>query len=233
MKYIIGIDEVGRGPLAGPVTVAALAIPEKFHKKFLVGSAIPDFFSLQLSIPQNSGPAAYNLKLILRDSKKLSPVQRERWFQIIKSHPKIFYAASSVYPKTIDRINITASANLATSRALKKLLNLPVLGLRYQKVDIFLDYGLKPRFPRAFSAFSPKIKTLVRADEIIPAVSLASIAAKVLRDRYMTREHKNYSEYNFQENKGYGVKKHIQAIQKYGPSSLHRLTFLKNCPILK
>jgi ribonuclease HII len=209
MKYIIGIDEVGRGPLAGPVTVAALAI-------------LPN-----LKLPTS------DFQLKLRDSKKLSAVQREKWFDFIRSNNRIFYAVSSVYPKVIDRMNITVAANHAASRALQKLLNHPIFDSQCQKVDIFLDYGLKPSFPRALSTFNMRIKTLVHADEVIPAVSLASIAAKVSRDRYMTRQHKDHPEYGFRENKGYGTKKHIQAIQKYGPSSLHRLTFIKNYPILK
>ena len=209
MKYIIGIDEVGRGPLAGPVTVAALLLPS----------------NLKLS--------TFNPQLKLRDSKKLSSLQREKGFQIIKNHLKIFYAVSSVYPKVIDRINITEAANHTASRALQRLIKYPELNLRSKKLDIFLDYGLKPRLPRALTIYNLKFTTLARADEIIPAVSLASIVAKVFRDRYMTRRHKNHSEYGFRENKGYGTKKHIEAIQKYGPSSLHRLTFIKNYPILK
>ncbi|MEK7496153.1 MAG: hypothetical protein AAB616_01655, partial [Patescibacteria group bacterium] len=98
-KYIIGIDEVGRGPLAGPVTVAALALPQNLKFKIK------------------------NLKLPLRDSKKLSLKQREIWFEYVKKHPKIFYAIASVSPKVIDKINISNAANLAATRAFQKLVN--------------------------------------------------------------------------------------------------------------
>src|ERR1051325_1501282 len=96
-KFIIGIDEVGRGSLAGPVVVAALAIPQ----------------NIELRIK--------NLGLKLRDSKQLSPIQREKWFDYLKNHPKISYATASMAQKIIDRINIPQAANLAATKALKKL----------------------------------------------------------------------------------------------------------------
>ena len=199
--YSVGVDEVGRGPLAGPVTVAAVVLPKNLES------------------------IIKNLELPLRDSKRLSSRQREIWFDYIKAHPKIFYAKASVFQKTIDRINISKAANLAASRALQKLIarrKLPIA-----KCKIFLDGGLYlPKFLLSTFYFLNS-KTIIRGDEKIPAIMLASIVAKVSRDRLMTRLHKKYPRYGFSQHKGYGTKKHIRAIKKYGPSKVHRLTFLK------
>ena len=107
--YIIGIDEVGRGPLAGPVTVCALALP------------------YNLKLPTKS------LKLKLRDSKKLSPKQREAWFEWVKEQ-KIYYALSSISPSIIDKINISQAANLASTRAVLKLI---------KKLNLLINMKLK------------------------------------------------------------------------------------------
>lgn len=95
--YLIGIDEAGRGPLAGPVVVAGIRIKIK-----------------------DKGQKIKTLRNI-RDSKKLTAKQREEWFQILTNHPKIEWAAAKVWPKTIDRINIARAANLGASRVHKRL----------------------------------------------------------------------------------------------------------------
>lgn len=200
--YIIGIDEVGRGPLAGPVTVSAVAIPVNF--KF-----------------------SFHLKPKLKDSKQLTENQREAWFGRIKKYPEIYRAVASVYPKVIDRINISRAANLAATRAFKKLVG------NYLKTTVgsrvFLDGGLFLN-AKVLSAIGCKIipKTVVRADEKYNCVKLASIVAKVTRDKAMKRNHKKFPAYGFDEHKGYGTKSHIKAIKKYGPSLIHRQSFIKN-----
>ena len=201
-KYVIGIDEVGRGALAGPVTVAALALPRKFIH-----------FIRQLAEADKSK----KLKTPLRDSKKLSSKQREVWFDFIKKQ-KIPYAIASVSPKIIDKINISNAANLAASRALKKLLT-NNRQLITNNCEIFLDGGLYVK------NFKLKTKTIIKGDEKIPAISLASIVAKVSRDKYMRNLHKKYPRYDFINNVGYGTKKHMKAIKKYGLSFVHRRTF--------
>ena len=202
-KYIIGIDEVGRGPLAGPITVAALALPRNF----------------QLSIS--------NLPK-LKDSKKLSGKQREEWFRFIKESRKlkvagsqIFYTTASICPRVIDRINITQAANLAATRALKKLIMKHRLPKKRMK--IFLDGGLKIKEP--LSTFY-NLLTIIKGDEKIPAIALASIVAKVTRDKKMKLLHKKYPRYKFNEHKGYGTKKHFKALKKYGLSKIHRIAFI-------
>ena len=195
-KYIIGIDEVGRGPLAGPIVVAAVALPR--NSKLRIKNA--------------------ELKLPLRDSKKLSPKQRENWFKFIKKSA-LCYSIASVPPKKIDKINISNAANLAATSALGALIK--NYKLRIKNCRVFLDGGLflNSKFCILNST------TVVKGDERIPSIALASIVAKVTRDRLMLRLHKKYPKYGFNKHKGYGTKKHIKAIKKHGRSKIHRKSF--------
>ena len=106
-KYIIGIDEVGRGALAGPVTVCAVAIPKNL--------GIPPSLKLRRA------GRIYNLGK-LRDSKQLTKLQRERWNEYIRNHPKISYALARVYPRGIEKMNISNAANRAALRAYTRLI---------------------------------------------------------------------------------------------------------------
>ncbi|MBI2025036.1 MAG: ribonuclease HII [Candidatus Harrisonbacteria bacterium] len=194
-RYLIGIDEVGRGCLAGPVTVAAVAIPadSKFRK--------------------------------LKDSKKLSARRRKEWFGFIKTQPNIFYKIARVYPKIIDKKNISQAANLAATRAFQKLA--AELDLSAGKTKVFLDGGLYINKILDSRYQILDIRTVVKGDEKYNCVKLASIAAKVHRDGIMIRHHKKFPVYGFADHKGYGTKIHVLALKKYGPCSLHRLTFIK------
>jgi len=205
MRYIIGIDEVGRGALAGPVTVAAVAAT--VNSKFQIPNSKPK----------------------LKDSKKLSPQQREIWFQWIIEYSNIlenvgiFYTTASVSPKIIDKINISNAANLAATRALVRLMTNDKR-LTTKKFSIFLDGGL---FIKRSLVMSRKllVSTIVRGDEKIPAIMLASIVAKVSRDRKMIKLDKKYPKYGFGQHKGYGTKRHLKAIKKYGRLPIHRESF--------
>jgi ribonuclease HII len=195
-KFIIGIDEVGRGALAGPVLVAAAVIPHKI--RFPVKSLSR-----------------------LRDSKRLTPLQRKRWFEFIKRQPQIFYVLARVNSKTIDKINISKAANRAATKAFKKLLtNNKQLTTNNRRVildgSLYLDKNTVP--------FA---KTVIKADEKYNCVKLASIVAKVSRDNYMKKLHKRYPHYGFDKHKGYGTREHIQTLCKYGHSQVHRLTFIR------
>ncbi len=198
-RYIIGIDEVGRGALAGPVTVAAVLLPKKF----------------QIS------KSKFQTKTKLRDSKKLTPKQREVWFKYIKNHPKVFYATASVCPEIIDRINVSKAANLAAGRAVKKLVS--IRNLSPNQVSVFLDGGL---FLNGSDFENFNKRTIVKGDEKIRVIMLASITAKVTRDNSMKRKNKRYPAYSFFRHKGYGTKNHFQEINIFGMSQIHRLTFL-------
>lgn len=196
---IIGIDEVGRGPLAGPVVVAAVALPTGFkisHLKFK------------------------NKKILLRDSKQLTPAERALWYGWIIQHPHIRYAVARCLPKTIDVINITRAANRAAYCAYKKL------KIGNKNIRIMLDGGL--HLPKRISHAA-----IIKGDEKIPAIALASIIAKVIRDRYMEKKHTAWPCYHFNAHKGYGTPMHLRAIKRHGPCPLHRLTFIKNIVMLK
>ena len=194
---MIGIDEVGRGPLAGPVVVTVLALWE----------------SIDLS---KSG-------LPLRDSKKLTERERTAWRAWIGSRPEIMHATAYVYPKAIDRLNISRAANLAAYRAYKRLiaaLSLPPKAKSYQ-LEAILDGGL--HLPKHIPH-----QTIVKADERFPAVSLASIIAKTSRDEAMRRLSCAFPAYGFEEHKGYGTAAHMKALRKHGACEHHRLTFIRN-----
>jgi ribonuclease HII len=193
-KRIIGIDEVGRGSLAGPVAVAAV-----FLKK--------DFIADKAKLGT------------LKDSKKLTCGQREKWFSYFKNCPAVEYRVAKVYPRKIEKINISASANLAALRAYRRLVSCVMC----HAPRVYLDGGLylgngDKRIPA---------KTIIKGDEKITAIKIASIIAKVRRDRLMVKLAKKYPRYGFEINKGYGTKSHLSMIKKYGPSEIHRRTFLR------
>ena len=221
----MGVDEVGRGPLAGPVTVCVLALPA------------------QAGMPKSS-VWFKSVKLPLRDSKKLSVIQRELWLKEIKKAVKrgeAFYVVKSVGVKTIDQINIKQAADLAATRAFQKLLfkiyknsgkkkilkncHMAIFEAEKkwvklaEKMEVILDAGLRINIPNL------KQKSFPKADERVPAVSLASIVAKVKRDKYMGLLDKKYPGYGFAKNKGYGTAGHYRALKKLGLSAVHRLTF--------
>lgn len=190
----IGIDEVGRGPLAGPVVVVAAAIKSGFRRIHRALGA-------------------------LRDSKRLTPRAREKWFSHFISHPCIAYATAKVFPKTVDRINITRAANLAAWRACARL-----VAKSGASKAVYLDGGLYLK--NKFASAALGARTVICGDERIPAIAVASIIAKVIRDRFMVRLAKKYPQYGFEIHKGYGTRMHKKRLARHGPSPAHRLTFV-------
>ncbi len=203
---LMGVDEAGRGPLAGPVSVGACAVPVQFTRKHFKG---------------------------IKDSKKLSEKQREEWFSRMnylapqppnlvpwvpsKVFPKgVKYAVTLVSNKIIDTKGLSYAIRFALQSSLKKL------KLNPAECMVLLDGGLKA--PIEYK----NQKTIIKGDEKEYAISLASIAAKVTRDRLMVRLSKKYRAYGFEVHKGYGTKRHIENIKKYGLSPLHRRSFLTN-----
>lgn len=205
MRWVIGIDEVGRGALAGPVVVAAAALPKGF------------------------APRSHALGK-LKDSKKLSAKQREAWFAYFHDRLEIGFALARVYPRQIEKRNISKAANIAAERAFARLAGKRgAWALKRPNTGVFLDGGLF-----LGNGNQPKsVKTIIKGDEKINAIKVASIVAKVHRDRLMRRLAKKYPKYSFEIHKGYGTKVHRRAIKKYGPSPAHRLTFLGKSAIMK
>ncbi len=191
MKFTIGIDEVGRGPLAGPVSVGIVIISEGYD------------------ISSNFGG--------LKDSKQMTKKAREDLCRIAIEEKKkelIQWGVFSIPAKTIDEKGIEHSLQSAIADGLSALMPNP------DSVKVFLDGRLKapPQYEQ---------ESIIRGDSLMPIISLASVVAKVSRDAFMDGEAVKYPEYGLERHKGYGTALHIQAIQKYGPSPIHRRTFLK------
>lgn len=190
-RIVVGVDEVGRGAFAGPVVVAGLACRPPFNIK-----------------NKRLGP--------LRDSKKLTARKREGWYDYLMACPGVNFAVARVTPRIIDRINISAAANRASSRVVRRLV-LPGKGF-----FAYLDAGLK--LPESIPH-----RAIIKGDEKMKIIAAASIIAKVVRDRYMVRLHKKDSRYRFDVHKGYGTELHRERIKQFGFSQYHRKSFkLKN-----
>ncbi len=199
-KYIVGIDEVGRGPIAGPVALCA----------FLC--AITNYDLLIKNGIQET-------KTKLKDSKKLSKIQREKWFDYLKKEKQngnCDFAVSYVSPENIDKFGIVKSIQKALDSSLEKLnANSQLLN-----AQIYLDGGLKA--PTEFV----NQETIIKGDELHPVISCASIVAKVSRDKVMANYAKEYPDYGFEKHSGYGTKAHYDAIKKHGLIPLHRKSFI-------
>lgn len=182
VELIAGIDEAGRGPLAGPVVAAAVILPR--------GLVIEG----------------------LNDSKKLTPAQRDRLYDII-TEKAIAYSVGIADEKCIDEINILNAAKKAMLEAVSNLGVRPGLllidAVRLENVDI-------PQIP------------VIKGDSKSVSIAAASIIAKVTRDRLICEYDKIYPQYGFAKHKGYGTGEHIEAIKKYGICPIHRISFTKN-----
>lgn len=189
MKFVLGVDEAGRGPLAGPVAVGVVMAPSDF-----------DFLAV---FPG------------LNDSKKVTEKRREAIFEILVSTPEITFCVKSVGADVIDRVGIRRAVESSVHGGIRSLAEDPT------DVHVYLDGLLKA--PKEY-----KQETVVGGDGTIPAIMLASIAAKVSRDRLMKKLSKEYPGYGFEKHKGYGTKAHQEAIKTLGLTNLHRKTFCKN-----
>jgi len=178
-RIIAGVDEVGRGPLAGPVTAAVVILnPDK---------------------PIEG----------LKDSKALTPGRREKLAEIIMADSLDYFVASATVEE-IDQINILQASLLAMQRA--------IFGLKYRPEEIMVDGTHCPDVPYP-------VKAVIQGDKIIPAISAASILAKVQRDAFMVDLDRQYPGYGFAQHKGYGTKVHVEALHKHGVTPMHRKSF--------
>ena len=180
-SLLAGVDEAGRGPLAGPVCAAACILPQN------------------LEIPG------------LNDSKKLSPQKREALYDvIIKS--AVSYGIAFATVEEIESLNILNATFLAMNRALSQLSPQPALAL----IDGNRNSGI-----------SIPSRCVVKGDSLCADIAAASVLAKVTRDRYMLTMAEQYPEYGFEKHKGYGTAQHYAALRQFGPSSIHRPSFLR------
>ena len=179
-----GVDEAGRGPLAGPVVAAAVILDDER--------------------PING----------LRDSKLLTEVRRVELAKAVRRRSRAF-AVALAEPAEIDGVNILQASLLAMERAVLRL------GLKPDLLRV--DGRQVPRFDGADQPFLAE--SVVRGDQLVPAISAASILAKVCRDRLMRRWHRRYPHYGFDSNKGYPTPRHLAALSRFGPCPIHRQSF--------
>lgn len=195
-ELAIGVDEAGRGPLAGPVFAAAAAIKNPFCRDV---------------------EWRYLLKSV-NDSKKIGAKKREIVYQKIICHPNIVWASAFVGNKLIDKINILQASKLAMERAVKKLKKRIGGQIGDDKIICLIDGNFAIKIPH------PQ-KPIIGGDGKVFCIAAASIIAKVQRDCFMEKMDKLYSAYGFTRHKGYGTKQHLAAIKKHGDCPIHRRTF--------
>lgn len=181
VSILCGVDEAGRGPLAGPVCAAACILPR--------GLVIDG----------------------LDDSKKLSDKKRRELFDVIKREA-VSYGVAFASVEEIEEHNILRATFMAMNRAIAKLDAVPELAI--------IDGN------RAAGIEMPA-RCIVKGDSKCADIAAASILAKVTRDEYMLAMAEKYPEYHFEKHKGYGTKLHYEALREYGPSPIHRMSFLK------
>lgn len=196
-EYIVGIDEAGRGPLAGPVTIGISYIPKKESKRLFL-------------FLKNNG---------LNDSKKVKESDRENLFKLLlalKKAGKLNWAVISVSAHIISTKGIVYAIDSAIKKGIAQL------GVKEEKTVLEMDGALK--IPEGSWK---KAQSIIKGDSTHPSIMIASIIAKVTRDAYMVRIAKKYPEYGFELHKGYGTKKHRELIKKNGLSKLHRTGWYK------
>lgn len=191
----IGVDEAGRGPLAGPVVAAAVIYKD-------LGFTVPS-------------EREKDFKLI-RDSKKLSPKQREQAFELVR---EFFHVGIGIIgPETIDRVNILQATFLAMKAALSDL-ETKLSPEEKQRLVILIDGN------QIIPNLTGEQKAIVNGDGLVRSIAAASIMAKVTRDRMIVEADQLYPGYGFAEHKGYGTAIHMTALRKLGPSPIHRMSF--------
>lgn len=196
MNYVIGIDEVGRGPVAGPIVVCACAVREDF--------IIEDLFP----------------KKLLKDSKKLSEKKREEIFDkinLLSGQKIIVYGIGQATSSEIDEFGL--------SYCIKKCIQSAIDELHKKNIKLdskmFLDGSLF-----ADTKYINQ-ETVIKGDEKIGQIALASIIAKVYRDKIMKEVGEKFPQYGFENHVGYGTKAHFESIKKFGVTEIHRKSFLK------
>ena len=182
IELICGVDEAGRGPLAGPVCAAAVILPNGL---MLDG---------------------------LNDSKKLSEKKREQLFPLIREKA-ITFSVAFADVEEIERLNILNATFLAMNRAIEGLALRPQLAL----IDGNRNRGIEI-----------ESRCIIGGDGKSASIAAASILAKVSRDHLMLELAKQYPQYGFEKHKGYGTRAHYEALRQYGPSPVHRMSFLKS-----
>lgn len=190
-KIVVGIDEAGRGPLAGPVVAGAVAV-------------FPEIVEKMAKNPECR---------LIRDSKTLSALQREKAYDLIAQN--LFFGTGWSDHAAIDRINILQASFLAMKKAISALRS-KLEG----DIEMVLVDGRSP-IPNT----TMRQKNIISGDKFVFSISAASIIAKVTRDRMMIEFHKKFPHYGFKRHKGYGTRLHFEMLEKFGPCEIHRKSF--------
>ncbi len=192
-QTIIGIDEAGRGPLAGPLSLASVSFPDQILTKI-----------------QN-----HQMLYDLDDSKKVSPLKREKLFSEITANSEWYHVFIS--NKSIDKFGIS----LCIFKGIKRLIQ------KYKQNEIQLLIDGNYKFEKFFTEkFSFQYKSIIKGDSKVVSIASASILAKVLRDRYMKELSIKFPNFGFEKHMGYGTKLHSQKIKELGLTKYHRKTFI-------
>lgn len=191
---VAGVDEAGRGCLAGPVVAACVVLPQH-----IIASDSEVILHSTNALPP-----------FIRDSKKLSPAQREQACRWIYRHAQVVSVGLATVEE-IERLNILHASLLAMRRAVESV-SLPLQ-------QVLIDGSYVPDWmPRP-------VEAVVNGDERVPVISAASIVAKVVRDHLMMQLHRLFPQYGFAQHKGYGTPQHRRAIEQFGLCPQHRLSF--------
>jgi len=200
INYIAGVDEVGRGPLAGPLVVSAVVLDKN------------KLLKIRREVIRNNdiGNQKNRLYTQINDSKLLQPKLRREIEQFLISE-QITYSITIISPDKIDKWGISKSTQIAFFRSVKQL--------NIKPDHIITDMFRIRKIPKKYQT------NIKKADTESITVAAASILAKVYRDNIMINAHNKYPLYGFDAHKGYGTKKHIEAIHKYGICDIHRKSF--------
>lgn len=203
-KCVAGLDEAGRGPLAGPVVAAAVVINPKHETR--------NSKQIKILKKQNSKHVSdFDIRLSslnIKDSKQLTEKQREDVYGKLIRCKDVVWGIGVVSEKVIDEINILEATKMAMQEAIKNL-----------KADFLIldgNFRLNTSLPQ---------KSIIKGDQRVISISAASVIAKVTRDRIMGKIHKKYPKYGFDKHKGYGTKMHLKMLKKFGACPIHRKSF--------
>jgi len=243
--FVIGVDEAGRGPLAGPVVAAAVVLKNFEFRISNFESKLNDKISNdKKNTEQELRTTDYGLQTtemwdLVRDSKKLSAKQREKIFDFI--HENFHVGIGLCNHETIDRINILEASFLAMKKAVTSLKreisndkfsmsnqaqNLNDKSFKNTKYEIRdTKYVILVDGNKAIPNFSMEQRAIIGGDGFVKSISAASIIAKVTRDRLMMKMHEKYPQYQFDKHKGYGTKLHMETLIQFGPCEIHRKSF--------